>query len=248
MKKSGTGSADHFASHQHHSRRAVVSRLHYLLLAIALGCVAQSCKDQGSPIAPPLSAPAISSVIPDSASVRDTITVIGSNFGASQLGGHLIIGGRTADVIISWSPTEIHVAVPPGASSTSIVVTVNGISSNPKPYTIKGSVPGQLSFSVDVQPIFLANCALPTCHELPTPTSNFNAATYAGLRAGGYTFGSSVIVPGDSVKSEIMKMVRTNDNLIGLRMPLAGPYTNTGLPDSLIVRIGTWIVQGALNN
>jgi hypothetical protein len=239
---------DHVASHQRQSSRAVVGRITHLVLAIALGCVAQSCKDQGSPIAPPLFVPAILSVVPDSASVRDTITVTGSNFGASQLGGSLTIGGRSADVIISWSQTEIHAAVPPGASSTSIVVTVNGIASKPRPYTIKGSVPGQLSFAVDVQPIFLANCALPTCHEPPTPTSNFNATTYAGLRAGGYTFGSSVIVPGDSVKSEIMKMVRSNDNLIGLRMPLAGPYTNTGLPDSLIVRIGTWIVQGALNN
>jgi hypothetical protein len=107
---------------------------------------------------------------------------------------------------------------------------------------------GQISFAANVQPIFLANCALGGCHTAFSPAGNFNVTSYGTLRAGGFTYGTAVIVPGDSATSGIMAMVRGNNNLIGLRMPLGGQYTQSGLPDSLIVRIGTWIVQGALNN
>lgn len=107
---------------------------------------------------------------------------------------------------------------------------------------------GAVSFVRDVQPIFLNNCALAGCHNASSHTGNFNTSTYATLRSGGYTFGAAVIVAGDSSGSALMQLIRSNNNLIGLRMPLGGPYKDSGLPDSLIVRIGRWIVEGAPNN
>jgi len=113
-------------------------------------------------------------------------------------------------------------------------------------------------FNRDVHPILLANCALSGCHSGSSPTGGFNQETYAGVRAGGNTFGSNVIQPGDSssnisalnVGSGIMKMLRNVNNPYGnFRMPQgSGPYVTSGLPDTMIVLIGKWIMQGAKNN
>jgi hypothetical protein len=32
------------------------------------------------------------------------------------------------------------------------------------------------------------------------------------------------------------------------RMPFSGQYASTGLPDTMIAKVGLWIQQGALNN
>jgi len=111
-------------------------------------------------------------------------------------------------------------------------------------------------FNRDVHPILLANCAISGCHSGSSPLAGFNQETYAGVRAGGATFGTNVIQPGDSsssssnnaVGSGIMKMVRNVNNQIMIRMPPQGTFSASGLPDSLIVKIGKWIKQGARNN
>lgn len=112
-------------------------------------------------------------------------------------------------------------------------------------------------FNRDVHPILLANCAISGCHSGSSPQAGFNQDTYAGVRAGGATFGANVVQPGDSsssssnnaVGSGIMKMIRNVNNPFGnFRMPLTGPYSASGLPDSLIVKVGKWIHQGARNN
>jgi len=96
-----------------------------------------------------------------------------------------------------------------------------------------------------VQLILLNNCAIPGCHTASSPASGFNQSSYAGVIAGGNQFGSSVVIPGDSTDSKIVQKLRGK---AGERMPLAGTYAATGLPDSLIVQIGTWIMQGAKDN
>ncbi len=100
-------------------------------------------------------------------------------------------------------------------------------------------------FSTVVQPILLNNCAISGCHTGSSPASGFNQSSYAGVRAGGVQFGTNVVIPGDSTDSKIIQKLRGK---AGERMPLAGTYAATGLPDSLIVEIGTWIMQGAKDN
>ena len=219
------------------------------------------CKDEGTAVVPPNTAatPLITSVIPDSAAVGDTIRIVGNNFGATKGTSSLSIGGQvvaTSNIII-WIETEIRAIIPPGLSNSNIVLTVNGIAGNPRPYTIKGFIPNGVSFNLDVKPILLANCALSGCHVPPTPTGAFDQTTYTGVRAGSATFGTHAVTPGDSsygsadvsVGSGIMKMIRNVNNPYGnYRMPQGGPFQSTGLPDSLIVKIGKWIAQGAQNN
>ncbi len=214
------------------------------------------CVDQGT--TPPL-VPTIVSVSPDSAGVGDTVLIQGQNFGSSKGSSVLSIGGVPVpdSAVYAWSNSQIDASIPAGIISTAIVVTVNGVPSNVHPYHIKGFVPGSVSFALSIHPILLENCALSGCHVPPKPTGGLDLTTYASLRTGGATFGSSVVAPGDSSYSSadvhtgsgIMKMLRNVNNPYGnFRMPLGGPYASTGLPDSFIVRIGTWITQGAQNN
>ena len=110
---------------------------------------------------------------------------------------------------------------------------------------VSPTVTDTVRFSTIVQPILLSNCAIPGCHTGSSPTSGFNQSSYAGVRAGGSQFGSSVVIPGDSTDSKIIQKLRGK---AGERMPLSGTYAATGLPDSMIVQIGTWIMQGAKDN
>lgn len=98
-------------------------------------------------------------------------------------------------------------------------------------------------FSTIVQPILTSNCT--SCHSGSSPSSGFDQTSYAGVLAGGTQFGTDVVFAGDSTKSKIIKKLR---GTAGSRMPLSGIYASTGLPDSLIVKIGEWIMQGAKNN
>lgn len=106
--------------------------------------------------------------------------------------------------------------------------------------------PGPQSFSGDIHPILLANCAVSGCHMPPALAGGFNQTTYAGVRAGGTKYGTNVIIPGDSTNSGIIKTLR-GTGLVA-RMPIGGTYASTGLPDTMIVKIGAWIMQGAANN
>ncbi len=114
-------------------------------------------------------------------------------------------------------------------------------SSPPPPF-----IPGPQSFANDIHPILLANCAVSGCHTGSSPASGFNQSTYAGVRAGGVNYGTNVVIAGDSTNSGIIKVLR-GTGLVG-RMPLGGVYAASGLPDTMIVKIGAWIEQGALNN
>jgi len=107
-------------------------------------------------------------------------------------------------------------------------------------------VPGPQSFASDIHPILLAHCATSGCHTGSTPTSGFNQSTYSGVRAGGVNYGTNVIIPGDSTNSGIIKELR-GTGIVG-RMPFGGQFASTGLPDTMIVKIGLWIIQGAQNN
>ena len=98
-------------------------------------------------------------------------------------------------------------------------------------------------FGATVQPILNANCI--SCHSGSSPSSGFDQSSYPSLRAGGSQFGTNVVIAGDSVNSKIMRKLRGTQ---GSRMPLGGTYAATGLPDSLIVKISIWIMQGAKNN
>jgi YD repeat-containing protein len=77
-----------------------------------------------------LPTPAIDSVTPSPAPVGATVTMAGRNLGAAQGSSTLQFNGTPATTFPSWSNTQIQAVVPPGASTGTIVVTVNGVPSD----------------------------------------------------------------------------------------------------------------------
>ena len=222
---------------------------HFLRLSASLLLFGAGCTDMGTSVPVSTPVPSIASVRPDSAAAGDTVIISGSNFGATQGSSSVMFPpGIAASAIISWSNDSIVVVVPSGATSGTVSISVGSKTSNGVQFSTSAHPDTLVHFQAAVLPILLNNCALSGCHSGSSPTGQFNPSTYAGLRKGSATFGANVVVPFDSTNSQIMHMVRGSNNAIGLRMPQGGPYAATGLPDSLIVRIGTWIQQGALNN
>jgi hypothetical protein len=138
------------------------------------------------------------------------------------------------------------VKLPNIASNLSVRVNVGSRISAGVPLAVAGFVPGNLSYAADIRPILNYGCAISGCHTGSNPASGFNQSTYEGLRAGGVNYGSNTVVPGDSSSSGIIREMR-GTGIVG-RMPFGGPWFDSGVPDSLIRKAGTWIEQGALYN
>lgn len=83
----------------------------------------------------PMPPPTISSLSTTSGPVGTSVTVTGSNFGATQ-GTSTVTFNATAATPTSWSATSIAVPVPAAATTGPVVVTVNGQASNGVTFTV----------------------------------------------------------------------------------------------------------------
>lgn len=200
---------------------------------IAILCVFSSCKDQGVDLPPPPeSPPSISAVVPDSSAVGDTVQIFGSDLGAIQGSSSVTIGGASATTVLSWSSAEIRAEVPLGAVTGSVIVTVEGRSSNPAQFRAR-----QVSYAQSVQTVFNSFCV--GCHG---GQNNLFVTSYSNLMLGNSNNGP-VVQPGNGEGSFLVRMLR--GTVSGKdRMPQGGPY----LQDARINKISTWITQGAQNN
>ncbi len=77
-----------------------------------------------------VAAPSITSLSPTSGAVGASVTITGTNFGATQGTSTVAFNGTTATSITSWGATSIVATVPTGATTGNVVVTVNGVASN----------------------------------------------------------------------------------------------------------------------
>jgi hypothetical protein len=180
--------------------------------------------------------PVITRIDPDSVMVGDTLTITGHDFGERQGANPLMIGGKGAVQILSWSNTLLRVVVPDGAVSGTVSITVVGRTSNSVAIVIL-STPLQLSFLSNVRPIFLVNNCI-NCHGGGV---GLYVGTVAQLQQGGVH--GPAIVPGNADSSLLVQKLSPSPPF-GERMPQYGPY----LSDSLVNIIRTWIDQGAKDN
>jgi hypothetical protein len=75
-------------------------------------------------------APSLTSVSPTTARAGDSITLTGTNFGASQGTGSVWLGSKLAGSIVSWSNTQIVATVASGAVTGNAIVQQGGVWSN----------------------------------------------------------------------------------------------------------------------
>jgi len=80
--------------------------------------------------------PGLSSVSPTTARAGDSITLTGTNFGATQGSGSVWLGNKLAGSIVSWSNTQIVAIVASGAKSGSAQVQQGGVWSNSIAFTV----------------------------------------------------------------------------------------------------------------
>jgi hypothetical protein len=91
--------------------------------------------------------PSITSLSQNSGAVGQSITITGTNFGATQGSGTVSFNG-TAALVTSWSASSIVVTVPSDVTSGNVVVTVLGSASNGIFFTVVTNPCGSGSESV----------------------------------------------------------------------------------------------------
>src|SRR5580658_2640145 len=110
-------------------------------LGIALGATLglSGCGSGSGTSSPSLPIPGITSLSPTSGVVGATVTITGTNFGATQVtstGTSTVTFNGIAATPTSWSATSIVVSVPAGATTGNVVVTVNGEASSGFSFTV----------------------------------------------------------------------------------------------------------------
>jgi mono/diheme cytochrome c family protein len=104
---------------------------------------------------------------------------------------------------------------------------------------VAGEVQIEVSFSNDVQPIFIAKGCI-GCHS----SGGFNMSSYESLiNSNGIQYGNNIIVVGDADASGLVDKIEPNPQE-GRRMPNDGNF----LSGNEIQTIRAWINEGALNN
>lgn len=211
-------------------------------LFVTLALLISACEDQGDPVSPSSpTAPTITSIVPDSGAVGDTISITGKNFTSTK--GTIKFGSINADTIVLWSDTLIRVKVPASAVTGGVVVTANGKTSNIKQFKVIGAV-ATVSFATDIlQNIFKS----PTygCTGCHGGTNNLFLTSYNEVMAGTSTRGP-VVVARDT-NSLLIRKLKGGSALgptEGSRMPLGG----SPIADADLRKVITWIKEGAQNN
>jgi len=85
--------------------------------------------------------PSVTSLSPATAPVGASITIAGSNFGATQMGSTVTFNGVAASPT-AWSGASITVPVPAGAATGIVVVTVNSMTSSGVNFTVLPNITG----------------------------------------------------------------------------------------------------------
>jgi len=110
------------------------------LVALLVGCGGSSA------VVPAQTSPVVSGIFPSSGTVGTSVTISGSNVGASQ-GSSTVTFNGTAASVSSWSDTTIVAKVPLGATSGGVVVTVDGIASSGVNFTVVPLAMGSITAS-----------------------------------------------------------------------------------------------------
>ena len=137
--------------------------------------------------------PSISALTPNNGPVGTSVTIAGSNFGASQGTSTVTFNGVSAGTASSWSASTITVNVPSGATTGNVVVTANGVASNSVNFTVPAPAPNILSVAPSNGPVGASVTIAGANFGAPQGTSTI---TFNGVSAGTATnwSGSSMTV------------------------------------------------------
>jgi len=98
------------------------------------------------------SVPVITALSEPAGPVGSTLTITGANFGTPQGTSTVTFNGTSAGAATTWGNNSITVTVPAGATTGSVVVTVDGTAGNGLPFVV-GNVPVITSLSAPAGPV-----------------------------------------------------------------------------------------------
>src|SRR5882672_4107341 len=133
--------------------------------------------------------PSITNLSQTSGPAGTSITITGTNFGATQGTSTVAFNGITATAASAWSATSITVSVPAGATTGNVVVTVLGTASNGSAFTVLASCTTNCTLSGTVTGPWVTGVtiSLTGTATLSTTTAVNGTYTFANLAAGSYT-------------------------------------------------------------
>src|SRR6267154_565495 len=123
--------------------------------------------------------PSITSLSQTSGPAGTSITITGTNFGATQGTSTVMFNGVAAAAASAWSPTSITVSVPTGASTGNVVVTVLGTASNGWAFTVTASCTTNCSLSGTVTGPWVSGVTISLTGTASATTTTAANGTYS---------------------------------------------------------------------
>jgi len=80
--------------------------------------------------------PTITGLSPWSGAAGASVTIIGFNFGAAQGASTVTFNGSSSATVSGWGDTSVTVSVPSDATTGNLAITVGGVATNGKPFTV----------------------------------------------------------------------------------------------------------------
>jgi hypothetical protein len=177
--------------------------------------------------------PSIASLNPTSGAIGVSVTIAGSNFGASQGTSTVTFNGITA-APTAWSATSIAAPVPNGATTGNVVVTVGGVASNGVSFTVTNPGPTLSTLSMTQGPVgatvTITGTNFGATQGTSTVTFNGTSGTPANWTATsidvpvpvGATSGNVVVTVGGSASNGLPFTVTPPPSITSL-VPATGP-------------------------
>ncbi len=174
--------------------------------------------------------PNITSVSPSSGPVGTSVTITGTNFGATQ--GTITFNGTPATPT-SWSATSIVAPVPAGATTGNVVVTVGAQASNGFNFTVSPTTPNITSVSPSSGPVgtsvtitgtnFGATQGTITFNGTPATPTSWSATSIVAPVPAGATTGNVVVTVGAQASNGFNFTVSPTTPNITSVSPSSGP-------------------------
>ncbi|HEY0319837.1 MAG TPA: IPT/TIG domain-containing protein [Pyrinomonadaceae bacterium] len=171
----------------------------------------------------PIPPPSISGLSPSSATTGTSITITGSNFGATQ-GTSTVTFNGVAATPTNWSNTSITAPVPANANTGQVVMTIQGMASNGAAFTVMPKIDsisptaGAAGTSVNITgSAFGATQGTSTVKfngVAATPTSWSNTSIAAPVPSSATT-GPVIVTVGGSASNSLTYTVATSGSVSG---------------------------------
>ena len=187
----------------------------------------------------------VASLSPTAAAVGTAVTINGANFGAAQGTSSVRFNGTVATPT-NWSASSIVAAVPGGATTGPVTVTVNGVASNGVTFTVSATAPSVASLSPTAGAV---GTAVTISGANLGPTQGTSSLRFNGTVATPTTWSASSIVaavPGGATTGPVTVTVNGVASN-GVTFTVSAPVPNVAMLSPTAGAVGTAVTISGTN-